>query len=126
MLKVTGTTEAVRYIHMGWMLALVAGGVTWLVTETVLTFSGRHRESMEGFISVFAAVALFYVGYWLHTRTEAKRCQAFIKKKSSTVFSERKSSGSLASLSSPCIERRSKWCCFTKRSGYRMKTAVER
>jgi high-affinity iron transporter len=87
MLKVTGATEAVRYIHLGWVLALVAGGGTWLTTQTVMTFSGRHRESMEGFISVFAAVALFYVGYWLHTRTEAKRWQAFIQHKVKNVLS---------------------------------------
>jgi high-affinity iron transporter len=90
MLKVTGATAAVRYIHLGWVLALVAGGLTWLATQTVLTFSGRHRESMEGFISVFAAVALFYVGYWLHTRTEAKRWQAFIQNKVKHVLSGRK------------------------------------
>src|SRR5262245_17137025 len=90
MLKVTGATDAVRYIHLGWILALVAGGLTWLATETVLTFSGRHRESMEGFISVFAAVALFYVGYWLHTRTEAKRWQAFIQNKVKHVLSGKK------------------------------------
>src|SRR4029453_15119409 len=90
MLKVTGATEAVRYIHMGWVLALVAGGVTWLATQTVLAFRGRPRESSEGFISVFAAVALFYVGYWLHTRTEAKRWQAFIQNKVKHVLSGRK------------------------------------
>ncbi len=81
MLRVMGASEAIRYIHLGWILALIAGGLTWIATQTVLTFSGQHRESMEGFISVFAAVALFYVGYWLHTRTEAKRWQAFIQNK---------------------------------------------
>src|SRR5215475_13450425 len=90
MLKVIGATEAVRYIHLGWVLALFAGGLTWVATQTVLTFSGRHRESMEGFISVFAAVALFYVGYWLHTRTEAKRWQAFIQNKVKHVLSGKK------------------------------------
>ena len=90
MLKVIGATEAVRYIHLGWVLALFAGGLTWVATQTVLTFSGRHRESMEGFISVFAAVALFYVGYWLHTRTEAKRWQAFIQNKAKHVLSGKK------------------------------------
>ncbi len=73
MLRVMGASEAIRYIHLGWILALIAGGLTWVATQTVLTVSGQHRESMEGFISVFAAVALFYVGYWLHTRTEAKK-----------------------------------------------------
>ena len=81
MLKVMGATEVIRYIHLGWMLALVAGGLTWLATETVLTLSGRHRESMEGFISVFAAIALFYVGYWLHTRSEVRKWRDFIEQK---------------------------------------------
>jgi high-affinity iron transporter len=81
MLRVMGATEAVKYIHLGWILALVAGALTWLATETVLTLSGRNRESMEGFISVFAAVALFYVGYWLHTRSEARKWRAFIEDK---------------------------------------------
>jgi high-affinity iron transporter len=90
MLRVMGATDAIRYIHLGWVLALVAGGLTWLATQTVLTFSGQHRESMEGFISVFAAVALFYVGYWLHTRTETKRWQAFIEHKVKNVLSGKK------------------------------------
>jgi len=90
MLKVMGATDAVRYIHLGWILALVAGGLTWLATQTVLTFSGQHRESMEGFISVFAAVALFYVGYWLHTKSEAKRWQAFIRGKVQDVLDGKK------------------------------------
>jgi high-affinity iron transporter len=42
---------------------------------------------MEGFISIFAAIALFYVGYWLHTRTEARRWQAFIQEKVQNVIS---------------------------------------
>jgi high-affinity iron transporter len=81
MLKVMGAKEATRYIHLGWILALVMGGLTWLATQTVLTLSGQHRESMEGFISIFAALALFYVGYWLHTRSETKKWQAFIQDK---------------------------------------------
>jgi high-affinity iron transporter len=89
MLRVMGSPQAVRYIHFGWILALIAGALTWLAAQTVLTFSGQHRESMEGFISIFAAVALFYVGYWLHTRTEAKRWQAFIQDKVQSVLSSR-------------------------------------
>jgi high-affinity iron transporter len=87
MLKVMGADHAIRYIHFGWILALIAGVLTWLTAQTMLTFSGQHRESMEGFISVFAAVALFYVGYWLHSRTEAKRWRAFIQDKVENVLS---------------------------------------
>jgi high-affinity iron transporter len=89
MLRVMGAKDAIRYIHFGWILALAAGVLTWLAAQTVLTFSGQHRESMEGFISIFAAVALFYVGYWLHTRTEAKRWQAFIQDKVQNVLSNK-------------------------------------
>ena len=90
MLKVMGATDAVRYIHLGWILALIAGGLTWVATQTFLTFSGQHRESMEGFISVFAAVALFYVGYWLHTKSEAKKWQSFIHDKVQNVVDGKK------------------------------------
>ncbi|MGH7767725.1 MAG: FTR1 family protein, partial [Candidatus Binatia bacterium] len=90
MLRVMGAVEAIRYIHWGWILALIAGGLTWLLTETVLTLSGRHRESMEGFISVFAALALFYVGYWLHTHGETRKWQSFVQAKAKGVLSGRK------------------------------------
>jgi high-affinity iron transporter len=90
MLKVTGTTEAVRSIHLGWVLALVAGGLTWLATETILTFSGGHRESMEGFIAVFAAVALFYVGYWLIRAPRPNGGKRSFKTKSKMFFPARK------------------------------------
>jgi high-affinity iron transporter len=90
MLRVIGATQAARYIHLGWILALVAGGLTWLATQTILTFSGQHRESMEGFISVFAAVVLFYVGYWLHTKAEAKKWQAFIQEKVQDILSRKR------------------------------------
>jgi len=74
---------------LGWILAVIAGGLTWLATQTVLTFSGQHRESMEGFITVFAAVVLFYVG-WLHTRAEAQKWQAFIQEKVQNVLSTKR------------------------------------
>jgi high-affinity iron transporter len=98
MLKMMGAKDAIRYIHFGWILALFAGVLTWLAAQTVLTFSGQHRESMEGFISIFTAVALFYVGYWLHTRTEAKRWQAFIQDKVQNILSSKRIIG-LVSIS---------------------------
>jgi high-affinity iron transporter len=90
MLKVMGAADAIRYIHFGWILALFCGVLTWLAAQTVLTFSGQHRESLEGFISIFAAVALFYVGYWLHTRSQAKRWHAFIQDRVQNVLSSKR------------------------------------
>ncbi|HEY1269400.1 MAG TPA: cytochrome c/FTR1 family iron permease [Candidatus Binatia bacterium] len=81
MLKRMGATEAMRYIHLGWILAVAAGLVTWVAAQTFLNVSGSHRETMEGFTTLVAAIVLFYVGYWLHTKSEAKKWQAFIHDK---------------------------------------------
>jgi high-affinity iron transporter len=80
-LKVMGATAAMRSIHLGWILAIVAGLATWVLAQSVLTLSGKHREAIEGFTTLVAAVVLFYVGYWLHTKAEAKRWQQFIRDK---------------------------------------------
>jgi high-affinity iron transporter len=81
LLKVMGAKDAVRYIHLGWILAVAAGILTWFLSSTVLTLSGAQRESMEGLVTLFAALVLFYVGYWLHTKSEAKKWQQFIQAK---------------------------------------------
>ncbi len=90
LLRMTGAVEAIRYIHLGWILALVGGFLTWILAQTVLTFSGSHRESMEGVTTVMAAIVLFYVGYWLHTKAEARKWQKFIHDKVHGALSSRR------------------------------------
>jgi high-affinity iron transporter len=87
LLRVMGATHATRYIHLGWILAVAAGLLTWFLAQTILTFSGAHRESMEGLITLGAALVLFYMGYWLHTKTEARKWQTFIQAKVSQALS---------------------------------------
>ena len=81
LLKMIGATEAMRYIHLGWILAIVSGLVTWIVAQSFLSLTGKHREALEGFTTLVAAVVLFYVGYWLHTKAEARKWQQFIHDK---------------------------------------------
>ena len=125
MLKVMGATEIIRYIHLGWICALIAGALTWLATETLLTLSGRHRESMEGFISVFAAVALFYVGYWLHTRSEVRKWRDFIEQKVRAGISTRRIVGLTGISFSPFTAKPSKSCFSIRRSGSKTKAIME-
>ncbi len=80
-LRVTGTRGVTKYIHLGWILALIAGILTWVLAQTVLDISGSQRESMEGFTALAAALVLLYVGYWLHTKAEAQRWQKFVRER---------------------------------------------
>jgi high-affinity iron transporter len=80
-LRVTGATGVTLYIHLGWILALIAGVLTWVLAQTVLDISGSQRESMEGFTALAAALVLLYVGYWLHTKAQAQRWQKFVQEK---------------------------------------------
>lgn len=89
-LRVTGATGVTQYIHLGWALALIAGVFTWVLAQTVVEISGSHRESMEGFTALAAALVLLYVGYWLHTKAEAKRWQRFVQERVHQALSKQR------------------------------------
>lgn len=70
--------EGLRYIHLGWLSALAAGAATWLATRELIRVTGAGREVIEGVSSLLAAFILFYVSYWLVSKLEAARWQAFL------------------------------------------------
>ncbi len=78
-LKATGASQAIHYVHLGWTFALLSGVVTWVLAQTVLTVSGAQRELVEGFTSLLAAIVLFSVSYWLISKAEAKHWQVYIQ-----------------------------------------------
>lgn len=71
--------EAIKYVHLGWGLALVSGVLTWLAAQYLITISGASREIMEGVAAMLAAVVLFYVGFWMHSKTQANQWQIYIQ-----------------------------------------------
>ncbi len=71
--------EAIKYVHIGWGAALVAGILTWIVAQYLVTISGASREIMEGIAALLAAVVLFYVGFWMHSKTQAGQWQLYIQ-----------------------------------------------
>jgi high-affinity iron transporter len=89
-LKAMGATQAIQYVHLGWILALLSGVVTWILAQTVITFSGAQRELVEGFTSLLAAVVLFSVSYWLISKAEAKRWHQFIEARVQEALSGRR------------------------------------
>src|SRR5260370_14595923 len=80
---------AVRYVHIGWTLALAAGAVTWVVATYVIAVSGAGREVTEGLSSLFAALVLLGVGIWMHQKSVGVRWQAYLRAKLSAALGRR-------------------------------------
>jgi high-affinity iron transporter len=73
-----GRADAKRYVHAGWIAALVLGALTWLVSSELITISGANREVTEGVTALIASAMLLYVGFWLHDKAHADAWQKFI------------------------------------------------
>lgn len=81
--------ESARYVHLGWVLALVAGGLTWVLARYAITISGAGRELTEGLSSLVAAAVLVSVGLWMHRKSVGGRWQAYLKEKMSVAVNRR-------------------------------------
>jgi high-affinity iron transporter len=81
--------EAMRYVHAGWIGALVAGLITWGLATWVIGISGASRELTEGFGSVFAALVLLSVGIWMHGKSQADQWQRYIREKLTSALTGR-------------------------------------
>jgi high-affinity iron transporter len=75
----TKRQDALPYIHAGWIGAVALGGVTWAVAGYALKMSGAGRELTEGITALLAAAMLLYVGWWLHSRSNAQAWNRFIR-----------------------------------------------
>jgi high-affinity iron transporter len=77
----TGRRDALKYIHIGWLTALLLGVATWAAAAYVVDISGASRELTEGITALIAAAILLYVGFWLHNKLQAQRWKTFIETK---------------------------------------------
>jgi high-affinity iron transporter len=75
----TERRDAVKYVHAGWLAALAGGLLTWWAAQSLVSISGASREIMEGVAALLAAVVLFYVGFWMHSKTQADNWQTYIR-----------------------------------------------
>ncbi len=77
----SGRRDALLYLHIGWISALLMGAATWYLASHVITISGASREITEGATALLATVVLLYVGFWLHGKTHAVRWQQYVRER---------------------------------------------
>src|SRR5262245_21539937 len=83
-----GRRDALRYLHGGWILALVAGALTWAVASYLIAVSGATREMTEGVSALIAAAVLLYVGFWMHDKSRAQQWQAYLDRRLAGALGE--------------------------------------
>ena len=97
-IRATGDKRAARWVHGGWVLALLSGVAAWFFSGWLLNLGGASRELMEGFTSLFAVAVLLYMGFWLHKKTEITRWNSFINGQVKEALKKGKQSGRLWGL----------------------------
>ena len=74
-------TEALPFVHGGWVAALVAGIATWFAATYAISISGQGRELAEGVGGIVAALVLLWVGVWMHGKAQADEWRRYIAAK---------------------------------------------
>ena len=74
-----GLGERKRWIHAGYISALVLGLITWFASSRLIAISGARREMIEGVTALLAALVLFYVSFSLLAKTEVARWMKFLR-----------------------------------------------
>jgi high-affinity iron transporter len=81
-------------IRQSVWVALLASLVTAALFQWLFANSGANRELLEGGTMLVAVVTLFFMSYWLLSKVEARRWQAYLEGKLTLSLT----SGSLAGL----------------------------
>ncbi|RMD98334.1 MAG: hypothetical protein D6812_13650 [Deltaproteobacteria bacterium] len=68
-----GDARDLKMVHVGWIAALLAGGVLWGIADAVVPISGASRELVEGVIALLATAVLLYASHFVIARLDAKR-----------------------------------------------------
>ncbi|GAB4355781.1 MAG: hypothetical protein Kow006_22440 [Gammaproteobacteria bacterium] len=87
-----GDKAGVVYQGVGW--ALAASLLTAYLLSAVFDISGAGQEGIEGITLLLASGVLFYVSYWLVSKREAARWQAYVQSRIDQALSR----GSLFAL----------------------------
>lgn len=85
-----GAVERKREIGLGVVWAVGASLLTALGYATVFRNASASQEALEGLTMLVAAVVLFWVSYWLVSKIELKKWQAFVAARMGKALSSRR------------------------------------
>jgi high-affinity iron transporter len=74
-----GAVERRRHVAQGAWAAVGASLVTAAVVELLFEITPGQREALEGITMLLATAVLFYVSYWLLSKIEVAKWNAFVK-----------------------------------------------
>lgn len=77
-LKSVEERRAAKYVHGGWVAAILLGIIGWFAVQSLIGFSSLQRELMEAIGAGVAVAMLVYIGFWMHRKTHASQWKAFI------------------------------------------------
>jgi len=75
----TQRREGLPWLHGGWIIALLLGALTWVVSSKLISISGAQREVTEGLTALLSSAVLLYVGFWLHSKSSTAKWNNFIR-----------------------------------------------
>lgn len=91
-----GRPQHARYVHAGWLLAIPAGLLTWLLAGELL--GGLERELAEGLVAIAASIVLLGVTHWLVGQLSARRWMGFLARKAEAASAHRGSAFAVLAL----------------------------
>src|SRR5699024_9691029 len=87
-LRSVGAERATKFVHSGWVIALVVVIGGWFLVQSLIEMNSMQRELMEGIGALIAVVMLLYIGFWMHSKTHASQWTRFIKEKIHRLLDE--------------------------------------
>jgi len=82
-----GAVERRRDVAWGAWLAVGASLLTFAGVELLFEVTSNQREALEGWTMLLATLVLFWVSYWLLSKVEADKWNAFVRHKVKSALS---------------------------------------
>ncbi len=67
-----------KTVHAGWLTAVFTGVALWFIMGELIPQNIQKMELLESGISLLAVAMLLYVGFWLHSKSEAGKWKAYV------------------------------------------------